>query len=93
MGATRLVNMNRRLSDRYVTIDLALARISSGAAVFGVWWRAGFGKQKRSKVEPVMTSRQRSVFLNVCELNHWHVMPGGLQGCAIESHPITLVQR
>jgi len=68
-------------------------RVRKSAAFFRVWWRAGFVKPKQSNVELVRTRRRRSVFLNVFKLNVCHVMPGGLQGRAIESHSITLVER
>jgi hypothetical protein len=63
------------------------------SAACRVRWRAGSDKQKRSNVEPVRTRRRRSVCLNVFKLNVCHVMSCGLQGRAIESHSITLVER
>jgi hypothetical protein len=61
------------------------------AAAFRVWSRAGSFKPKHSMVEPVRTRRLGSVFLKVFKPNLCHVMPGGLQGRAIESRSITLV--
>jgi hypothetical protein len=47
---------------------------------------------KKSQVEPVAIRRPRSVFLDVFKPNPCHAIPGGLQGRAIESRSITLVE-
>lgn len=72
--------------------NLLTIRLGTSADAFRVWWRAGSVKPKRSVVEPVRTRRFRSVFLIVIKLNIYHVMPGGLQGRAIESRSITVAE-
>jgi hypothetical protein len=85
-GARRILDISRSRT-------LATLRMHKSAAFFRVRRRAGFVKPKRSFVEPVRTRRRHSVFLNVFKLNVHHVMPCGLQGRAVESHPMTLVER